>query len=499
MLIPLRHENMRGRRWPIITFALIALNILAFVLTKGPIQEQQPQRAQVRVRLLVLAATHPELHMSADASAFVESVKKKTGDQWDKLIAANRSAANVPDASGSQADDSTELQQQMDSLCEAFATQENSDILDKYAFVPARPHLLSYITANFLHGGWLHLIGNMWFLWLAGFILEDNWGRLIYAIFYLVAGAAALQFYAWCAPGSYLPLVGASGAVAALMGAFLVRFPKMKIEMMFFGFFIRYRFKAAAYWLLPLWLAMEFFYGSVFGATSSVAHWAHVGGFLFGMAGAYVLKVSGLEQKANTAIESKVGWSADPQIVRATEALDNSRFDEAATILENYVQQKPSSTDGLELLQSVQWRRKEVPAYLRATAQLCQAHLKAQDNEAAWRDFEAYTSAGGDKLPPATWLEIARMLEAQQHFDRAATEYERLADSHPAEKQSILALLAAGRLYLKKLSRHEEALRCYEKANASKVPHLDWQPNIDAGLRDAKAAFSQSGMATLKS
>jgi membrane associated rhomboid family serine protease len=65
------------------------------------------------------------------------------------------------------------------------------------------------------------------------------------------------------------------------MGAFLVRFPKMKIEMAFFALFFRYRFHAPAYYLLPLWLAMEFFYGSVMGVSSTVAHWAHVGGFLY--------------------------------------------------------------------------------------------------------------------------------------------------------------------------------------------------------------------------
>ena len=80
----------------------------------------------------------------------------------------------------------------------------------------------------------MHLIGNMWFLWLAGFVLEDVWGRWLYSAFYLIAGAAALQFHAWSNAGSITPTLGASGAVAALMGAFLVRFPKMKIEMAWF-------------------------------------------------------------------------------------------------------------------------------------------------------------------------------------------------------------------------------------------------------------------------
>lgn len=491
LLIPLRHENMRGRRWPIITFALIGINILVFLLTYGPMKQEGPEHARVRLQLLVLANDHPDLRMTPDASAYVESVKKKAGDQWEKLVPAYRTLLQSPAPRARENEDPAELQQHMDAACEAFEAQK-SDILNRYAFVPAGPTLISYVTANFLHGGWLHILGNMWFLWLAGFILEDNWGRIIYPIFYLIAGAAALQFYAWCAIGSYTPLVGASGAVAALMGAFLVRFPKLKIDMAAYAFFMRFRFKAAAYWLLPAWLANEFLSGSVLGATSSVAHWAHVGGFLFGMAGAYVIRKSGLEQQASEAIESKVAWSADPALVQATELLENSKFDEAATTLENHLKQKPGAIDALEMLQNVHWRRNDIPAYLQATAQLCQAHLKAQDTDAAWRDFEAYSSAGGDKLPAPTWLEIARMLENQQHIERAATEYRRLADAHPTEKQSILALVAAGRLYLKRLNHPEDALRCYEKAANSKVPHLDWQPNIDAGLHEAKAALAPS-------
>ena len=138
-----------------------------------------------------------------------------------------------------------------------FKSLSKTSIAEQYAFVPAQPTAISYLTANFLHGGWMHLIGNMWFLWLAGFVLEDVWGRWLYSAFYLIAGAAALQFYAWSNPGSITPTLGASGAVAALMGAFLVRFPKMKIEMAWLFLFKLYRFKAAAYWLLPLWLFGE--------------------------------------------------------------------------------------------------------------------------------------------------------------------------------------------------------------------------------------------------
>jgi membrane associated rhomboid family serine protease len=489
MLIPLRHESMRGRRWPIITFVLIGLNILIFLMTHGAIEEQAPQRAEVRVHLIILAALHPELKTSGPATVFISGLKDSLGERWESIASPSRQVEDPWDAEIRRVQDPIELQGDMDELCQEFEAVEQGSILNKYAYVPAHPRAISYVTANFLHGGWIHLIGNMWFLWLAGFILEDTWGRVIYPLFYLVAGAAALQFYGWCAHGSYLPLIGASGAVAALMGAFLVRFPKMKIEMLLFLIVFRIRFKAPAYWLLPLWLAMEFFYGSALGTTSPVAHWAHVGGFLFGMAGAFALQQSGMEQKANDAIESKLSWSGAPEVVQASEAMERGKLDEAASILQKHVAANPNSADALNLLQQAHWRRNDMAAYRDATVQLCQVYLKNQDQDNAWRAFEEYQNAGGDKMPAATWLEIIRSIEAQQHFDRAVSEYERIAEAYPTEKQSLLAQLAAGRLCLKRLNRPEAALKFYKAAAASKVPHLDWEANIQAGIQDADRAM----------
>jgi membrane associated rhomboid family serine protease len=486
VLIPLRHENMSGRRWPIITFALIGLNIAVFLFTHWKIEDEQPKRAETRLHLLILAAMHPELKTTPESSEFIEHVKKASGPSWDRIASPSRSLQDSWDAQMRQQDDPAILQSQMDTLCQQFEESEHSSILDHYGLVPAHPRPASYITANFLHAGWLHLMGNLWFLWLSGFILEDNWGRAIYSVFYLVAGAASLQFYAWCSPGSYIPLVGASGAVAALMGAFLVRFPKMKIEMALVTLFYRFKFKAAAYWLLPLWLVMEFFYGAALGQSSSVAHWAHVGGFLFGMLGAFVIQKTGLEQKASAKIEAEIAWTGDPAVVQAQEALDQGKLDEAVAILEKHVAEKPGSTDALVILQQVHWRRNDIPAYQKASVQLVQAQLKAHDVDAAWHSYEEFSNASGGDLPAAPWLELIRHLENQQNFDRAVAECDRLAQAYPQEKPSLLALLTAGRMSLKKLNRPDEALRFYKAADISPVPHLDWETNIRAGITDAE-------------
>jgi hypothetical protein len=332
----------------------------------------------------------------------------------------------------------------------------------------------------------------MWFLWLAGFILEDRWGRVIYPIFYLLAGIAASLVHTISDPSSIVPALGASGAVAALMGGFLVRFPKLKIHMLWYMLIFRVRFKAPAYWLLPLWLLMELFYGSLFGQASGVAHWAHVGGFVFGAVAAVVIGRTGLEHEANAVIEDKIGWTADPALVQGTECLEKGNFDEGIAVLKKHLAVKPDAIDGHSILRQLYWRKNDIQAYLESTIKLCQLHVKAQDSEVALQDYQEYSNAGGDRMPAATWLELCRMIEGQQHYDRAVTEYEHHAKAYPAERQSLLALLSAGRLALKQLNRPSDALMYYKAARASKVPHADWESNIQAGIQAAEKAAGVS-------
>jgi tetratricopeptide (TPR) repeat protein len=326
-------------------------------------------------------------------------------------------------------------------------------------------------------------------------VLEDVWGRWLYSAFYLIAGVAALQFYAWTNPGSITPTLGASGAVAALMGAFLVRFPKMKIEMAWLFFFRLYRFKAAAYWLLPLWLVMEIFYGSLMGSSSGVAHWAHVGGFLFGAAAALAIQHSGLEHKANKAIEEQVNWTTDPELEQANGLMEHGQFDEALTLLKNHVAVKPNSIDSWNLLRQIYHRQADTKSYLEATVKTCGLHLRAHEVEAAFQDHAEYIDNGGSKMPAATWLELCKGAEEKHEYERAFAEYQNLAEAYPAERQSLTAQLSAARLCLKRLNRPQDALTIYQTAAASPIPHLDWEHHIQSGIKEAKAAMSPGNAA----
>jgi membrane associated rhomboid family serine protease len=499
VFLPLRHENMQGRRWPVISIALILINIFAFLGTHWQIDQENPQRGEARAHILLLAAMHPELNLPADAQEMVSTFKRDHPETWQQAESHTRELADAWDARIRLMDDPTALQAEMDSLTAQYSSMTSASLLEKYAFVPAHPHALAYLTANFLHGGWLHIIGNLWFLWLAGAILEDTWGRLIYPAFYLIAGAAALQFHAWFNPGSLTPTLGASGAVAALMGAFLVRFPTSKIEVaLILG--VRslvnlsmgkgIRFKAAAYWLLPFWLLSEIFSGALVGKSSGVAHWAHVGGFAFGALAALALRYSGLEQRADQAIEAKVSWTADPAIVQATEQMEQGKLDNAVATLQGFLAAKPASEEGYTLLHQVYWRKNDVKAYRETIAKLIQLHLKNQNLDAALQNYEDFRNAGVESLPAPVWLELCRAIEGQGNYDRAAAEYESLAAACPAERPALLALLAAGRLSLKNLNRPAQALQFYEAAAKSPVPHLDWETNIRNGIENAKKALA---------
>ena len=497
MLIPLRHENNKGRRWPVISLGLIVINFVVFFGTHWQMDAQQAKLGEARVHILLLAAMHPELVLNTDAQELVDLVKEKNPGVWKKITSAQRQPADTWEAKMLLTNDETKLQDEMDKLERDYDEAQRDSIATRYGFVPAHPQPFAYISSMFLHFGWMHIIGNMWFLWLAGAILEDTWGRVIYPIVYAAAGIIAVLVHAWSDSTSLTPMAGASGAVAALMGAFLVRFPQTKIEMLWlFGFGFRsYRFHARAYWLLPLWLILEVFYGAA-GAMSGVAHWAHVAGFVFGAVAAVGLRYSGLEHVANQAIEAKVTWTADPSIVQATEKMDQGKLDEAIAILQPHVTAKPSDLEAVVLLSQLYWRKSDIPKYHETLVKQCQLHLKAQDLESAWQDFGDYLNSGGERLPVSMWLELCRAAEGQQNFERAVQEYDALARAYPNERQSLLALMAAGRLSMNKLNKPAEALRFYEAAAASPVPHIDWETNIQGGIREAQKALA--GVPALK-
>jgi len=193
-----------------------------------------------------------------------------------------------------------------------------------------------------------------------------------------------------------------------------------------------------------------------------------------------------LEHKVNKAIEEKVAWTPDPEITQAGDFMESGKLDEAAATLNNYLTTKPDSVEAWNLLRAVYWRASNIPAYREATGKLCDLHVRSREYETAWQDYEDFLNAGGENLPPSVWLELCRVPEQQLDFERAVSEYEKLAGAYPSERQSLMAQLAAARICIKRLNRPQDALRLYEGASASAVPHLDLQQEIESGIRQAE-------------
>ncbi len=140
------------------------------------------------------------------------------------------------------------------------------------------------VTSMFLHGGWFHLLGNMWFLWVFGNNIEDSMGHVRFVVFYLATGLAAAGAHLLTAAGSPVPVVGASGAISGVMGAYLVLFPRVRVDtLIVLVVFVQVvQLPAAA--LLVLWFVLQLFQGAVSSSVAGgVAFWAHVGGFAAGV------------------------------------------------------------------------------------------------------------------------------------------------------------------------------------------------------------------------
>lgn len=170
-----------------------------------------------------------------------------------------------------------------------------NSFLSTYGMIPNRLHASSLVTSMFLHGGWLHLIGNMWFLWIFGDNVEDILGHAKYLLFYLLCGAAAALVQVAINMDSPVTTIGASGAIAGVMGAYLVKFPRSRIVTLVFVVFFLTTIEIPAGLMLIYWFVLQFFSGVGSIASShlsqgGVAWFAHVGGFLAGILLIFVLR-----------------------------------------------------------------------------------------------------------------------------------------------------------------------------------------------------------------
>jgi membrane associated rhomboid family serine protease len=216
-----------------------------------------------------------------------------------------------------------------------------------YGLVPARysvPEVAAHFTSGeqifalfsfmFLHGGFLHILGNMWFLHIFGDNVEDRMGSTRFLLFYLLCGWVSGFAHLWANWTSTMPTIGASGAIAGVMGAYLILFPAARIITLIPIFFIPYFIEIPAVVFLGIWFLFQFFYASLSGPEGGggIAWWAHIGGFVFGMIA--VKLFSRLpESRIDEKLSETFARSSTPKLQRITTTVDEDDMDLHGTVV----------------------------------------------------------------------------------------------------------------------------------------------------------------------
>ncbi len=387
VFIPVGHDIDGLRRWPAVTFAIIAAcTVVFFATAAGP--DGKPEVVSDRFGAAAeYYLEHPEL----DAHPLLRR-------RIDGAIAAEEPEvqeelrARLADTD----EDGTALEEvrqaKLDELTAAWLAALRDEPAGRYGLIPNEATPERYVTHIFVHGDVFHLAFNMLFLYLAGPLIEDLWGRPFFLLFYLGTGVLSAWLFVQQYPDLAIPLIGASGAVAGVLGAMLVRHPEARIRILWLWGFVVRRFSTPAWVVLPVWGAGELMWAYVMDAVApesgggGVAHWVHVYGFAFGVVVSGAVQVLGLERL----LRPRAPDDGDHAVLRAVErALARDRREEAWTLLRAHVAKTPADHDAAltywDLAKTVGRAREAAPVVIR----VLRAALLAGDTEQAlmhWRD-----------------------------------------------------------------------------------------------------------------
>ncbi|KXA88926.1 hypothetical protein AKJ57_06110 [candidate division MSBL1 archaeon SCGC-AAA259A05] len=177
-----------------------------------------------------------------------------------------------------------------------FFSNDFAPIVKEYGMIPkeivAGEDLHTLFTSMFLHGGPIHLIGNVWFLWIFGDNIEDLYGRPKFLFIFLGSGVCASLAHISLNPSSHITTIGASGAIAGILGAYIIKYPRAKVVTLLFIFLFIHIIKIPAVVFLGVWVGLQVLSGvatTIEGVQVTVAYWAHIGGFLAGMLMAFLI------------------------------------------------------------------------------------------------------------------------------------------------------------------------------------------------------------------
>lgn len=329
----------------------------------------------------------------------------------------------------------------------------------QYGFIPARKNLVAAFTHMFLHGSFMHLLGNMVFLWLVGCVLELGCGRILYAMGYVISGIAAVLLFGLIYRDSMVPLVGASGAVSGLIGAYTVLYGKKRVKIFYtLGFYFNYA-KVPAIILLPVWIGNEIFQ-LLFGGAGHVAYVAHIGGLVGGALLGYLnLKFLGRVDEA--VFEEDRTEEIASMLEEALQRIAQLDMKGARPLLEHVIKIDSGNRNALTHLFNIDKLDPEGESFHKTTEKLL-LHLShdKEAHETIYTTYQEYCRlVKGPRLTPDLYARLGSIFSEQGQPEAAEKIMATLLQKCPQFQKIPTGILSLSRAYLKK-GMSEKGKKC---------------------------------------
>lgn len=365
--------------------------------------------------------------------------------------------------------------------------------------VPSKMHRIhTFVTYQFIHGGLFHLLGNLLFLWIVGCLLEDSWGRGPFLIFYLIGGAFAGLAHCLQDTSSVMPLIGASGAIAAAMGAFTIRHFWSKIRFFyFFLFFFRPfwgTFHLPACVFLPFWFLQQVAlkYLSDFVGGSDVAYLAHIAGYAMGFITVLVFRATDFEKRFLSPRVQKVqveaGVLKDPRFNKACELLNKGSVEQAKYLFTKLIHERPHD---LEMIQDIALLYREQGLegdYNKLSGKtLKQLLLKSRYEEAATVAFDIVNQGDLVDVNTQCLMRVAKWCVDENRFGEAHDIYRALIRANPTPQVTAKASLALAKVLSNNMNNPADALQVLADARS-----LSLDPEWKERISEAEAAIQKT-------
>jgi membrane associated rhomboid family serine protease len=357
----------------------------------------------------------------------------------------------------------------------------------RFGFIPAAPGPFTLLSYAFLHGGWLHLLGNMLFLFLSGPFIEDLYGRPLFTGLYVVAAIVGAGAYAVEAPQSAVPLVGASGAIAGVMGAFLWRLSRRRIRFLVLPIPIipafRFNLVLPAFVVLPLWALEQAYYTLAAGSDSPVAFAAHVGGFVAGLVFALVVALLRIEETVVApAIEREISLEQDPRIERASEARLAGDLAAARREIRAALQAAPDNLDALIEAWEIALGAGDGPEAGRVGVRLLELLGRQDEQELLW-DVAGDPRWREMSMPSRFVFQVAGLYARHGDGRQAVELYQLVAAQNPPDDVAVLRALVSEGETLARAGDASSARRVFDRARAHPQCSGPWIERIEGALR----------------